>query len=48
VIVCGHTHFVHNIKEQGVEYFNSGCWNNTPSSLFIVQNDGSSQLKVIA
>lgn len=47
VVVCGHTHFVYNIKENGVEYFNLGCWNNTPSYLLMVKEDGTAHFKII-
>lgn len=46
VIICGHTHFVYNIKENGIEYFNLGCWNNRPSYLLAVSDDGSVKYKV--
>ncbi|MCX5781313.1 MAG: metallophosphoesterase family protein [Elusimicrobia bacterium] len=48
VVICGHTHFVYNIKKAGVEYFNLGCWNAKPSYLLIVQDDGQAFFKVFA
>jgi len=47
VVICGHTHFVYKAKKEDIEYFNTGCWNNHPSYLFIIQEDGSSDLKVV-
>ncbi|MCX5778647.1 MAG: UDP-2,3-diacylglucosamine diphosphatase [Elusimicrobia bacterium] len=47
VIICGHTHFVYKLKQDNCEYINIGCWNNHPSYLYIIQEDGSADLKVI-
>lgn len=47
-VICGHTHFVYNIKQNGIEYFNLGAWNNRPSYLLLVENDGSAHYKVVA
>lgn len=30
VVCCGHTHFATAVTGDGVEYFNSGCWTETP------------------
>ena len=27
-IFCGHTHRAMNLSKNGVEYFNTGCWND--------------------
>ena len=48
VAVCGHTHFVYNIKRGNVEYFNTGCWNNKPSYLLIIEDSGKAYYKVVA
>jgi UDP-2,3-diacylglucosamine pyrophosphatase LpxH len=47
VIICGHTHFVYKLKKDNSEYVNIGCWNNHPSYLYIIEEDGSADLKVI-
>jgi len=47
VIICGHTHFVHNKTNSGTEYYNLGCWNNKHSHLMFIQEDGSTHLKQI-
>ena len=38
VIICGHTHIAGYFKEDGVEYYNSGCWTDKPSQ-YIRIND---------
>jgi len=48
VVICGHTHFVYNIKEHGVEYFNLGCWNNNPSYILAIEDNGSANYKIFA
>lgn len=48
VVVCGHTHFVYNMKKGGIEYYNTGCWNNKPSYLLAIEGDGSVNYKVVA
>lgn len=48
VVVCGHTHFVYNIKKDGVEYYNTGCWNNKPSYLLAIDEAGIVNYKVVA
>lgn len=32
VAVCGHTHHATHVRAWDVEYFNSGCWTETPST----------------
>ncbi|MFH1369195.1 MAG: UDP-2,3-diacylglucosamine diphosphatase [Elusimicrobiota bacterium] len=48
VVVCGHTHFMYNITKDSTEYYNTGCWNNKPSYLLAVEDDGSVNLKAVA
>jgi len=48
VVICGHTHFVYDIKKDGIEYFNLGCWNNKPSYVLEVEDDGSAHFLVVA
>jgi UDP-2,3-diacylglucosamine pyrophosphatase LpxH len=47
VVVCGHTHFAHNINKNGVEYYNLGCWNNKPSHLLIIEDSGKSYYRIL-
>ncbi len=47
IVICGHTHFVYHLKKDSVEYYNVGCWNNSPSYILVVQDDGTSEIKVI-
>jgi UDP-2,3-diacylglucosamine pyrophosphatase LpxH len=47
IVICGHTHFIYTLKKDGVEYFNLGCWNNAPSYLLAVDDNGSATYKVI-
>ncbi len=47
VVICGHTHFIFNLKKDEVEYFNLGCWNNAPSYLLAITEDGTATYKVI-
>ena len=47
VIVCGHTHFVYNLRKDGVEYFNLGTWTAKPSYLLAIEDNGNSHFEVI-
>jgi UDP-2,3-diacylglucosamine pyrophosphatase LpxH len=47
VIICGHTHFVDNIRKDGVEYYNLGSWNSKPSYLLAVEDTGNTHFEVI-
>ncbi|HTV48188.1 MAG TPA: UDP-2,3-diacylglucosamine diphosphatase [Phycisphaerae bacterium] len=38
VVICGHTHQSGSANEQGVEYFNSGCWTELPATWLAVRN----------
>lgn len=40
VVICGHTHQAMEEKIHGVEYYNSGCWADRPSSLVVVDSSG--------
>ena len=48
VVICGHTHFVYNIRRNNVEYFNLGAWNARPSYLLLIDDDSSAYYKVFA
>jgi len=47
VIVCGHTHFVYQMRKDDVEYFNLGCWIAKPSYLLVIQDNGTPHFEVI-
>jgi len=36
VVFCGHTHLARSLKRGGVNYYNSGCWTETPSHLITI------------
>ena len=36
VVCCGHTHFADTAEADGVTYFNSGCWTESPCSYLTV------------
>lgn len=36
VVICGHTHHCAAAGEQGIEYFNSGCWTELPPTWLAV------------
>lgn len=36
VVMCGHTHHSAAAREQGIEYFNSGCWTELPPTWLAV------------
>jgi len=38
-IACGHTHYVEDIKMEGVRYLNTGSWTEPPISCLLVNND---------
>jgi UDP-2,3-diacylglucosamine pyrophosphatase LpxH len=42
VIFCGHTHIAMHKQENGVEYFNTGCWTQSPANYITV--DGAEVL----
>jgi len=36
-VCCGHTHIARQDKIHGIDYYNSGCWTETPSHLITVK-----------
>jgi UDP-2,3-diacylglucosamine pyrophosphatase LpxH len=47
VVVCGHTHFIYSYEKDNVAYFNLGCWNNNPSYILLVADNGTASYKVV-
>lgn len=45
VVFCGHTHLQLSKNENGVEYFNSGCWTDIPSHYIVINHNGSIEMK---
>jgi len=39
IVFCGHTHLELYLKENNVEYWNSGCWTDVPSAYITLSND---------
>ena len=48
VVICGHTHFVYNLRKDGVEYYNLGSWTSKPSYLLAIEENGNSHFEVIS
>lgn len=46
VVFCGHTHRAFNLQKDGVEYFNTGCWNDMYCHYVIVEDHGVSLRKL--
>lgn len=46
-VICGHTHFIYRLKKDNIEYYNLGCWNNRPSNLIIIDDEGFVSYKEI-
>ncbi len=44
VIFCGHTHQTLYKKSMNIEYYNSGCWTDIPSSYIIIDNEGKPEI----
>lgn len=44
-VFCGHTHRADNIKDSGIEYFNTGCWSDRHCHYVTVDNHGVSLRK---
>jgi UDP-2,3-diacylglucosamine pyrophosphatase LpxH len=44
VVCCGHTHAAREVREGGVQYFNSGCWTELPCTYLTVA-DGAVRLR---
>ena len=43
-IICGHTHQKLFKKELGIQYFNTGCWTDIPSTYITIDNEGNVRL----
>jgi UDP-2,3-diacylglucosamine pyrophosphatase LpxH len=39
-IFCGHTHFAVQCEQNGIEYFNTGCWTQSPASYITIDHQG--------
>jgi len=39
-VFCGHTHKADYISHENVNYYNSGCWTELPSSLISIDSNG--------
>lgn len=46
-VICGHTHFADERHVDGISYYNLGCWNNRPSHLLVIDDDGTASFKII-
>ena len=40
VVICSHTHQYMKTESHGVEYLNTGCWADRPSSFITIDGDG--------
>lgn len=40
IVFCGHTHQILTKENNGVTYYNSGCWTDVPSSFICITKDG--------
>jgi UDP-2,3-diacylglucosamine pyrophosphatase LpxH len=47
IVICGHTHQALNKKNSSVEYFNTGCWTDVPSSYIVIDKLGNVEIKHI-
>lgn len=39
-IICGHTHQNLHKKDQGINYYNTGCWTDIPSTYITIDTEG--------
>jgi UDP-2,3-diacylglucosamine pyrophosphatase LpxH len=39
-VFCGHTHQAMEMKKRGIEYYNSGCWTDIPSTFITMGKKG--------
>lgn len=44
VIFCGHTHQTLYKKDMNIEFYNSGCWTDIPSSYIVIDNFGDPKI----
>lgn len=40
IVFCGHTHQILTKENDGVTYYNSGCWTDVPSSFICITKEG--------
>lgn len=47
VIICGHTHkaIKEYFEDRKIEYLNTGCWTDIPSSFLVIDDEGNSEIK---
>jgi len=46
VVICGHTHQPASeyFDEMQIQYFNTGCWTDIPSSYIVIDNEGNAEI----
>lgn len=44
-VICGHTHQSLHKEMDGIEYFNTGCWTDIPSSYITIDHNGKIEIK---
>ena len=44
IIFCGHTHQTLYKKYMDIEYYNTGCWTDIPSSFVTIDNEGNPKI----
>lgn len=44
IVICGHTHQSISVSNDGISYFNTGCWTDIPSNYIAVGQDGSVEI----
>jgi UDP-2,3-diacylglucosamine pyrophosphatase LpxH len=40
VVFCGHTHEAQHLEGEGVNYYNTGCWTQSPSTFITIDDSG--------
>ncbi|HRE39919.1 MAG TPA: UDP-2,3-diacylglucosamine diphosphatase [Ignavibacteria bacterium] len=46
-VFCGHTHQTLSKESNGIQYFNSGCWTDIPSSLITIDFKGKIEIIIV-
>ncbi len=44
-VVCGHTHFSMMKESDDINYYNTGCWTDIPSTYIVIDNFGIASIK---
>jgi UDP-2,3-diacylglucosamine pyrophosphatase LpxH len=44
IVCCGHTHQAETAARDGIEYYNSGCWTESPTT-YLAVSDGAVELE---